>query len=130
MSPRAANEIEGRRTVSAGQVVIVTLLSLLMAALVNADSLVQTVQGQSFGTERTIELAIAQPIRTISHWTGLDLPRKLIDNAVADHDAPTGAPKPAAPRNAPPPGSTTTTLPSLRVPTVAVPLRSGWRGIP
>lgn len=124
MSPRPGREVEGRRTVSAGQVVVVTLLSLLIASLLNADSLVETIQGQTFGTERSVELAIAQPIRTVSHWTGLDLPRKLIDKAVADYDAPSAAPKAAPTRDAPPPpGPTTTTIPALRVPTVAQPLK-------
>lgn len=122
MAPRPGREIEGRRTASAGHAILVTLLSLLLAAFLNADSLVETIQGQSFGTERTVELAVAQPIRTISHWTGLDLPRRLIDDAVARYDAPAGAPKPrATPPNFPTP--TITTTPSLRVPTAGQPLK-------
>lgn len=132
-----AREIDGRLTVSAGQVIAVTALALLMAALLNADSLVASIEGQSFGRSRSIGLALARPVRTVSHWTGLDLPRKLIDDAFAKSPAPkspavalhsrptttttttttasTGAPAPAT--------STTTTVAARRVPSAQQPLK-------
>jgi len=114
-------EVEGRRTASAGQAIAVVLIALLLAALVNADSLVESIEGQSFGTSRSVGLALAKPVRTISHWTGLDLPRKFIDDLVNGHSHPhVAAPKPSS---TPSPSPTTTTMPARRVPTAQHPLK-------
>jgi uncharacterized protein len=117
----ALMEEEGRKTASAGHAITVVLLTLLIAAFVNADSLVASIEGQSFGTSRTVGLALAKPVRTISHWTGLDLPRKLIDDLVKRyyHSGPATPVPVAAPSRAP----TTTTIPPRRVPTAQQPLK-------
>jgi len=127
---RQAHEIDGRRTVSAGQTIVVALLGMLLAAFVNADSMVATLEGQSFGTSRTIGLALARPVRTISHWTGLNLPRKLIDDATTTHhSAPVAVTLPSHPATTPssvpgvPTSVTTSTIPPRRVPTAAQPLK-------
>jgi hypothetical protein len=125
-------EAGGRRTTSAGHAIIVVLVGLLLAAFLNADSLVESIEGQSFGTSRTVGLDLARPVRTISHWTGLNVPRKLIDGAVSSPPPrPTGAhlppilvaPTPAAEPSVTVPPATTTTVPLLRVPTPQQPLK-------
>jgi hypothetical protein len=130
------HDVDGRRTVSAGQVIAVALVGMLLAAFLNADSLVQSIEGQSFGRSRSMQLAVARPIRTISHWTGLDLPRKLIDDTFVSHPSAAAAvttrPRPSsttttpvtsgAPVTGPPPSTTTTTI-ARRVPTAQQPLK-------
>jgi uncharacterized protein len=125
MSRRPPVEVEGRKTASAGQAIIVVLLALLIAAFVNADSLVESIEGQSFGTSRSVGLALAKPVRTISHWTGLDLPRKLIDDIVngRGHPKPVAVAPPPQPRPSPTVSATTTTVPPRRVPTAQQPLK-------
>lgn len=122
--------MEGRRLVPAGQAIVVVLLAMLLAALLNADSLVQTIEGQSFGTARDTGLALAHPVRTVSHWTGLNLPRKLIDNLVNGHPGAPVAVSPAGPSPtttsgpvAEPTTTTSTTLPPRRAPTAQAPLK-------
>lgn len=126
---------EGRRQASAGRAIAVTVIGLLLGTLFNADSLVASIEGQSFGSSRSTELSLARPVRTVSHWTGLNLPRKLVDDIANDSPGGGGA---ALPRPLPttttstsavaanPPGTTaptTTTLPSRRVPTAQQPLK-------
>jgi uncharacterized protein len=123
IEPRAPQEeVEGRRTASAGQAVTVVLLTLLLAAFANADSLVASIEGQSFGTSRTVGLALAKPVRTISHWTGLNRPRRLIDDLVRHFESPdsSSAHLPAPSVSV---GPTTTTIRPRRVPTAAQPLK-------
>jgi hypothetical protein len=130
---RQAHEVDGRRTVSAGQAIVVTLLGMVLAAFMNADSMVATIQGQSFGTSRSVGLGLARPVKTISHWTGLNLPRKLIDDATTVHHSPpvavtlprrtTTTPAPVTVPGVPTSATTTTTLPPRRVPTAAQPLK-------
>jgi len=135
MLRRPPQEIDGRRTASAGHAIVVVALSLVLAALLNANSLVESIQGQPFGTARSVGLSLAKPVRTISHWTGLDLPREWIDAIAAHVDkksprVPTASgstpttPVTTAPTTAPTAVSpTSTTLPALRVPTAAQPLK-------
>jgi hypothetical protein len=135
MTPRGERETkEGRRVASAGKTIAAVALGLLMAALLNADSLVASIDGQSYGTSRTVGLALAHPVRTVSHWTGLNLPRELIDDlanpqpgtpvVVAPHPSTTTAPA-TVPGGAPAPTSptTATTGPPRRIPTGAQPLK-------
>ena len=117
----------------AGQVIAVALLGMLLAACLNADSLVQSIEGQSFGRSRSVQLAVARPIRTFSHWTGLDYPRRLIDDtfhspppapaAIAIHPSPTTTPTTGGVPVSGPPASTTTTTVPRRVPTAQQPLK-------
>jgi hypothetical protein len=133
MARRPVMEIDGRRTVSAAHTIVVVVIGLLIAAFLNADSLVATIEGQSFGTSRSVGLSLARPVRTISHWTGLNLPRKLIDD-LANHPvaASVAAPLTTLPHSPPgtlptptgvPVATTTTTLPPRRVPTAQQPLK-------
>lgn len=122
-------EVDGRRTVAAGQAIIVVILGMLIASFLNADSLVASIEGQSFGTSRSVGLALARPVRTVSHWTGLNLPRKLIDSiANPPHRSLAASKRRSVPVGTAPPLSTpaeptTTTIPPRRVPTAQQPLK-------
>jgi hypothetical protein len=128
---RSPLEVEGRRTVSAGQTIVVVLLAMILAALLNADSLVASIEGQPFGTSRSVGLSLGRPAKTISHWTGLNLPRKLIDE-VGEHrpvrvagPVPVSVPRipPSTSANGTPVSTTTTTVAPRRVPTAQQPLK-------
>jgi uncharacterized protein len=90
-----------RRRAPAGHAIAVVLLTLVMAAFVNADSLVGSVEQEPFGTSRSVSLAMARPIRTISHWTGLNRPSRWLDELLH------GRPQPVVPVAAPRPGAAT-----------------------
>ncbi|MDQ1428481.1 MAG: uncharacterized protein QOK39_1957, partial [Acidimicrobiaceae bacterium] len=122
---------------SAGQAIIVVLLGMILAAFLNADSLVASIEGQSFGTSRSVGLSLAKPTKTISHWTGLDLPRKLIDDLSHQSPGHVASPQPqpplspsALPRTPPtttasgtPIPTTTSTIAPRRVPSAQQPLK-------
>lgn len=128
---RPPPEVDGRRTASAGHAILVVALALLLAALLNANSLVESIQGQPFGTARSVGLSLAKPVRTISHWTGLELPREWIDDVAANFNKKTPS-VPVATTTTPtssvttvPAGipATSATLPAQRVATAEQPLK-------
>jgi len=80
-------EPEERRRVPAGQALAVVLVALLVGALLNADRIDNTAHTQPFGWQRTWALRITGPIKSVSHATGLNLPRKYLAGA-ADNDVP------------------------------------------
>ena len=128
---RPLEDLDDRRPASAGHAILVVFVALVVAALVNANSLVESIQGQPYGTARTIGLALAKPARTISHWTGLDLPRDWIDQVVSTLTKPApsatmgaGLPPTTATTAAPAGASRPTTAPPVRrVPTAEHPLK-------
>ena len=69
---------DGRQLFSAGRVIGVVIVSLLLCALLDADSLVASVAQEQFGTSRSVELALVRPFATVSDWTGLDLPHRWV----------------------------------------------------
>src|SRR5580700_8820447 len=66
------------RTYPAGRAIAVVLLALLLAALLDADSLVASVSSERFGTARSIELALVRPFRAVSDALGLNLPHRWL----------------------------------------------------
>jgi lysophospholipase L1-like esterase len=90
-----------RPRVSAGHAIAVVIVALLLAALFDADSLVGSIDQEPFGTSRTIGLALARPVRTISHWTGLNRPHMWLDDLV--HGKPGHAVRIALPGPSPTP---------------------------
>src|SRR5580698_9752123 len=63
---------------SAGRAIAVVLLALLLAALLDADSLVASVSSERFGTARTVELSLVRPFRTVSDALRLNLPHRWL----------------------------------------------------
>lgn len=144
-------------TTPAGRVLLVGLVGLILAALVNADSLVEQAERKPFGWSRDVSLAVWRPLQDVSHLLRLNLPRQWIDERTGraegrgdtDFEFPpvTERPdtrpgdEPASPPDAGPPdngdatspttSSTTTTTappqPELRSPSVDEPLRV-WVG--
>ncbi|MBK5223888.1 MAG: DUF459 domain-containing protein [Acidimicrobiia bacterium] len=135
-------------TAPAGRVLLVGLLGLVLAALLNADSLVEQAERKPFGWPRDVSLAVWHPVQDVSHRLRLTAPRDAIDEATgrAGDDADDEFEFPPAPDDtATPPGTTTpgtstpgdetpatttTTTPpepELRTPTAEEPLRV-WVG--
>lgn len=127
---------------SAARAIGTLVLSLLLAALLCADSLVQVAERQPFGTGRDLALAVTRPIRSASHAVGLHLPRLWLaeltgndalptSSAGGDLDVPSATVPPGGESGSGGPGgppttiptTTTTTLPLRRTPTAEAPLR-------
>jgi uncharacterized protein len=114
-------------SVAAGNVLIVGLVGLVLAALMNADSLVEQAERKPFGWSRTASLAVWHPVQDVSNALRLGLPRDVVDEATgrADDDAddfefPTETAEPTTASTVPP-------EPELRTPTAEAPLRV-WVG--
>ncbi len=105
---------------------MVGLVGLVLAALLNADSLVEQAERKPFGWGRSASLAIWYPVQDVSHLLQLDLPRAVVDEATGRADARRDDFEfPAEPQTA-----TATTVPAepeLRTPTATAPLRV-WVG--
>jgi hypothetical protein len=97
-SPKRSQTPDGRRLHSAPRVILTVLVTLVVCALLDANSLVDTVSQERYGTSRSVELSLVRPFRTVSRWTGLDLPlRWLNDVRTSGHTAVTVAPEVAVP---------------------------------
>jgi hypothetical protein len=132
---------------AAYQVLLVMLLALGLGALFNADRMVQRAEAKPFGDSwRPYSVAIWKSVRSVSHVTGLNLPRKELDQAIGRkkssldnldvsqivaRQASQSGGGPSHRSHAEASGPTTTTVPDytphLRVPTAAKPLRL-WVG--
>ena len=109
---------------AAGDVLVIGVTALVLAALVNADALVERAERRELGAARDRSLAVWHPVQDISHVLQLHRIRQLGDALAGnDDDEVIVLPAPAAP------GATTTvpTRPELRTPTAAAPLRL-WVG--
>jgi hypothetical protein len=131
--------VESRRLTSAGRGVAIVVLSLLMAAFLDADSLASSVSQQPFGASRSFELAPVNVIKTISHWTGLNQPVRLINHQVHRRPVTAGhavklqpAPRPGAKAGvdggSPAVAGPVQGPPARRVPTVQQPLKVWMAG--
>jgi hypothetical protein len=77
---------EGRRLATAGRALEVMALALLLAALLNAQSIYKSVFNQPEGTQRDVALAFAGPLREVSMALRLDRPRAWFEDAIGrDH---------------------------------------------
>jgi hypothetical protein len=111
---------------AAGELLLNGLSALLLAALVNADALVDRAERRALGPARDRSLAIWHPVQDISHVLQLHRIRQLGDALAGnedDHDVTVLTTTTIAP------GATTTLppRPELRTPTAAAPLRL-WVG--
>jgi len=114
-------------SVAAGNVLIVGLVGLVLAALMNADSLVEQAERKPFGWSRTASLAVWHPMQDVSNVLRLGFPRDVVDEATGradddtdDFEFPTETAEPVTTSTVPPD-------PELRTPTAAEPLRV-WVG--
>jgi hypothetical protein len=111
----------------AGQVIVVGTIALLIAALLNADSLYATAHRQPFGWKRTVLTNAAGPVRSLSHTLRLNVPRERIETAIGREPAPGSGPVEQVTVTTVPQSAAPTTTAPLRQPTPAQPLRM-WIG--
>ena len=84
MAPRTLryHSTAGARPMSAGRVIVIGTIALLLAALLNADSLYATANRQPFGWKRTVLINLIGPVRSVSEATRLNRPRERIETAI------------------------------------------------
>jgi hypothetical protein len=120
----------GARPMPAGQLIVVGIIALGLAALLNADSLYATAHRQPYGWRRTVLTDLVGPVRSLSSTLRLNRPRQRIEKAIGRPAAPGSGPVEQVTVTTVPParagGPTTTTAP-LRQPTSAQPLQL-WVG--
>ena len=108
---------DGRRRIPAGIVLLVTVAALLLGLFLNAPDILRTAQRQEPGWQRTVGVALMEPIASASSFLLLDRPRHAIDVLLGRAPANVEASPP--PTSAPPPTSvpgqdtTSTSAPSL-----------------
>jgi len=118
-APRSQRTRPGEQ--SAGRVLLVMVAALVLAALVNADSLVDRAERKPLGADRDRSLAFWHPVQDIAHVTQISRLRDLGDWAVGNEDqGGAGVPVEAGPATTVPPD---VTRPVLRAPTADEPLR-------
>ena len=106
---------------AAGRVLIMMVVALVLAALVNADSLVDRAERKPLGADRDRSLAIWHPVQDIAHVLQISRMRDLGDWAVGNEDqGGSGIPLEAGPTTTVPPDVTRALL---RAPTADEPLR-------
>ena len=99
-----------RKLHPAGQAVAVGVGALVLAAFLNAPGLHKTAESLDPGWKRSVALPLTGTLETVSHYTGLDLPRRGVKAALgrsSDDDIVSAivlppAPPPVAPQPAPP----------------------------
>ncbi len=75
--------IGGRRTAPAGHVLIIGLITLGLATLLNAASLLKTAERQPYDSPiRGLTVGIMKPIAEVSDFLQLDRPRELVEMVV------------------------------------------------
>ncbi len=102
-----------RRLHPAGQAIVVGIGALVLASLLNAPGLHKTAESLDPGWKRSVALPITARLDTVSHYTGLDLPRRGLKAALGrsgDDDIVSAIvlpppPPPVAPQPQPPPPS-------------------------
>ncbi|NNJ48257.1 MAG: DUF459 domain-containing protein [Acidimicrobiia bacterium] len=117
------------RPLAAGHVLIAMIVALLGGALLNAQAILRTAETQELGTGRSVAMAFAEPLASVSSFLQLDVPREVADDAlgrgVPRRDTSIAVPTTTTTTTTMPPATettTTTTLPALRAVTTTEPL--------
>jgi len=95
-----------RRLHPAGQAIVVGIGALVLGAFLNAPGLHKTADSLDPGWKRTIALPLTAKLATVSHYTGLDLPRrglKAVLGRSGDDDIVSAIVLPPPPPPPPPP---------------------------
>jgi hypothetical protein len=100
-----------RKLHPAGQAIVVGIGALILAAFLNAPGLHKTAESLDPGWKRSVALPLTENLETVSHYTGLDLPRRGVKAALgrsSDDDIVSAivlppAPPPVAPQQPPAP---------------------------
>ncbi|CAN5853529.1 hypothetical protein BH23ACT5_BH23ACT5_00150 [soil metagenome] len=103
----------------AGLALFVMVGALLLGLLLNAADIRQTAERQPFGWQRTIAVALIEPVHQVSTFLSLDRPRAALESAMGRESGlePTMPPPSGAP------GDSTTTSTTLAVTTTTLPGR-------
>ena len=104
---------------SAGQVLVVMLVALGLAALVNADALVERAESKPLGAARDRSLAIWHPVQDVANVSQISRLRDLGDWLVGNEDEGGTVPVVSDPSEVP----DDAVRPTLRAPTADEPLR-------
>ncbi|MDX1659136.1 MAG: hypothetical protein R3343_09990, partial [Nitriliruptorales bacterium] len=101
-------------TMPARRVIAIVIGALVIGALLNAQSLLETAERQRFGTTRTVAMAFAEPLARISSSLRLDRPRSAIDALLhPEPDIIVAEPEPEPTSEVPEPASSPTTAPTV-----------------
>lgn len=101
-------EAEPRRRIPAGVALLVVVAALLLGLFMNAPDILRTAERQEQGWQRTVGVAVMEPIAAASHLLLLDRPRTWIDRLMGR--APAAVESSPPPLTVPPdPAATTTT---------------------
>ena len=71
-----------RKLHPAGQAIVVGIGALVLAAFLNAPGLHKTAESLDPGWKRSVALPLTENLETVSHYTGLDLPRRGVKAAL------------------------------------------------
>jgi hypothetical protein len=94
-----------RDTAPAGTVFAVMLTTLTLAALINAETMVQRAEGDELGLGRDLALAFWHPVEELGSSMGLTLPRRGLDGLREADRTGSLVPKTVTEGDAPPDGS-------------------------
>lgn len=119
-----------RRRIPAGVALIVIIGALLLGLLLNAPDILRTAERQEQGWQRTVGVALMEPIAEVSHLLYLDRPRDAVDALLGRGPVPADQPSTPSPATTAPPvaasssssTSTTVAAPTRRTVSVEEPL--------
>ena len=86
-----------RQRMPAGQVLIVVVAALVLAAFLNADRLDYTARTQPFGWKRNALMQVTGGLKAVSHATFLDRPRRRTPEPWSPRRRSARAPRPRPP---------------------------------
>ena len=106
-----------RRLIPAGKALVIGIVALLTATLLNASALLASAEAQNVGSPlRAITVSVMRPVASLSTALRLDVPRRVVDQALGrsalESDSATVAASPVAPAASTTTTTTTTTAPS------------------
>lgn len=110
MSDTQPTRNQERVRVPAGVVLVVLMGGLLLGLLLNAPDILQTAQRQELGWQRSLGVAVMEPVADVSHALLLDRPRRALDELLGRAPA---SPPDTSPGATPPAVTTTTTMPAV-----------------
>ncbi|MGZ5382519.1 MAG: SGNH/GDSL hydrolase family protein [Acidimicrobiia bacterium] len=113
--------LQPRRRSPAGHVLLAVVVALGLGSLLNARSLERTAENLPYGTTRSVAVAVAGPLRSISSFLYLDRPRQALDSLVGRSTADPEPPIATSPGSTTPSSTSTT---SSTIPDQQVPLRT------
>jgi hypothetical protein len=76
----------GRRRRSAASALVVIVVAFVLGALFNAPAMKRSAMELPFGRERSVRMALIDPLATVSHWLFLDRPARLTAVALGKPD--------------------------------------------